>query len=176
MGRRSVSVNMLRSNQKADSWQLIPGTFVQPVFPAYSIESLEMRPVTKIKLFGLRLAVVVLAVYWLIIFVGTHLPPILDVSPSRINDKVKHFGAFFVLGGLMCYVTNSKKWFRRFATIGMLGMAYAAIDELTQLLVAGRYADKYDFLADSAGVWTAIGIYVAAKYWYQARQRTPLPT
>ncbi len=134
-----------------------------------------MQPTTKIRIFGFRLAGVLLATYWLVIFVGTHLPPILDVSASFINDKVKHFSAFFVLGGLMCYVSNSPRWLRRFASIGLLGMAYAAIDELTQHLVPGRVPDTLDFLADAAGLWTAIAIYVAAKYYRKASQRTPLP-
>jgi VanZ family protein len=171
-----VSSNMLRSNQKADSWQVIFNTLVSLVLPAYSIESLEMRPVTKIKILGLRLATVTLAAYWLMIFVGTHQPSILDPTPSLINDKVKHFTAFFLLGGMMCYVTNSRRWLRRFATIGLLGMAYGAIDEVTQHFVPGRYPDKFDFLADAAGVWTAIGIYVAAKYCYELSRRTSQPT
>ncbi len=73
-----------------------------------------MRPVTKITIFGFRLAMVVLGLYWLAIFVGTHLPGALVVTPN-VNDKVKHFSAFFVLGGLLCYVTNSPRWFRRFS-------------------------------------------------------------
>jgi len=121
-----------------------------------------MRPVTKIKIFGFRMGVVVLAAYWMAIFIGTHLPAVLDITPS-VNDKVKHFSAFFFLGTLLCYVTNSQRWFRRFLTIGLAGMAYAAIDEMTQALVPGRYPDSLDFLADSAGLWSAIGIYVIAK-------------
>lgn len=132
-----------------------------------------MRPVTKIKIFGFRMAVVVLAAYWLAIFVGTHLPAVLDISPS-VNDKFKHFSAFFVLGGLLCYVTNSRQWIRRFLTIGLVGMAYAAIDELTQSLVPGRYSDPYDFLADSLGLWSAIGIYVTAKIGSRIVSGSPL--
>jgi VanZ family protein len=126
-----------------------------------------MRPVTKISIFGIRLAVAVLAVYWLALFVGTHLPTALDLSP-RINDKIKHFSAFFLLGGLLCYITNSPRSLRRFSTIGLVGMAYAGLDEFTQQFVPGRYPDTLDFVADSAGLWTAIVLYVAAK-WLAAR-------
>ncbi|MCP4777372.1 MAG: hypothetical protein GY880_24405, partial [Planctomycetaceae bacterium] len=48
--------------------------FFQTASPAYSMERADMRPVTKITIFGFRLAIVVLAAYWLCIFVGTHLP------------------------------------------------------------------------------------------------------
>ena len=123
-----------------------------------------MQPVTKITIFGFRLAVVVLAAFWLLIFVGTHLPPAMVERAPRVNDKVQHFAAFFFLGTLMCYVTTSPRWFRRFTTIGLVGMAYAAIDELTQGFVPGRDPSFFDFLADSAGVWAAIGIYVIARY------------
>ena len=75
-----------------------------------------MRPLTNITIFGIRLSVVVLSLYWLAIFAGTHLPQDLDVSP-RINDKVKHFTAYFLLGVLLCYTTNSQRWIRRFGII-----------------------------------------------------------
>jgi VanZ family protein len=124
-----------------------------------------MRPITKITVFGFRLGLVLLALYWLAIFVGTHLPGALAVGPN-VNDKVKHFVAFFALGGLLCYVTNSPRWVPRFVSIGLAGMAYAAIDEWTQQLVPGRFSDWADFIADSLGLWSAIGIYVTAKWVY----------
>ena len=146
--------------------------FVQATFQAYSMERADMRPVTKITIFGFRLAVVVLAAYWLCLFVGTHLPNMGEILDLRlggihgVNDKVKHFSAFFLLGGLLCYVTNSPHWFKRFAIIGLVGMLYAAIDEMTQNFIPGRYPDVLDFAADTAGLWTAIAVYVGAKYVY----------
>ena len=74
---------------------------------------------------------------------------------------------FFALGTLMCYVTTSQNWLRRFSSIGLIGMAYGAIDEWTQQFVPGRTPDPYDYLADAAGLWCAIGIYVLAKVCYQ---------
>ncbi|MFK8112806.1 MAG: VanZ family protein [Rubripirellula sp.] len=87
-----------------------------------------------------------------------------------MNDKIKHFGAFFVLGGILCYVTNSPRWLRRFGTIGLIGMGYAALDEMTQHFVPGRYPDPMDFVADSIGLWSAVGIYVIGKLCFA---RTP---
>ncbi|TWU59998.1 VanZ like family protein [Rubripirellula tenax] len=131
--------------------------------PAYLIEALPMRPVTKISLLGVRLAIVALTVYWIAIFTGTHLPAVHDFSP-RVNDKIKHFSAFFGLAMLMCYATTSEKLVKRFGIIALVAMAYAAFDELTQMLVPGRQADVMDFVADAAGVLTAISVYVLARY------------
>ena len=166
-----MSGNMLHNHPKANAWQAIADILFPPVFPAYPIENQEMRPVTKIKVLGLRLAAFVLAAYWLTMFVGTHLPAVMDFSPS-VNDKVKHFSAFFVLGSLMCYVTNSPRLLRRFTAIGFVGMAYGAVDELTQHFVPGRSPDPMDFVADAAGLWSAIGIYITAKYCRRALRKS----
>lgn len=156
----------MRRQFKVTAIPALATTLIQAVFPAYPTENEEMRPVTKITIFGFRLAIVLLAFYWLAIFVGTHLPDLglqVDRAP-RVNDKVMHFTAFFFLGSLLCYVTNSSRWFRRFTLIGVAGMAYAAADEITQHFVPGRYPDLMDFAADTAGLWTAILLYVIAKY------------
>ena len=125
-----------------------------------------MRSITKITVFGVRLALVVLAAYWLVIFVGTHMPRLPHAVP-RFNDKLLHFTAYFVLTTLMCYTTNSTRWFRRFAVIGVTAMIYGAIDEATQAFVPRRSPELNDFLADAAGIWTAILLYVTAKLIYQ---------
>lgn len=152
-----------------DRWRRWNGSWIgsfsrsnSTTLSAYPSENAAVQPATKITIFGFRLAVVVLTAYWLALFLGTHLPAALDVSP-HVNDKAKHFGAFFMLGSILCYVTNSPRWFRRFGTIGLVGMIYAAVDEATQHFVPGRYPDAWDFVADSIGLWTAIGIYVICK-------------
>ncbi len=157
-----MSGETLRGKPGASSRTPVIKALLEVLNPAYPIDSSEMRPVTKITFFGVRLAIVVLTAYWLLIFVGTHRPASVDVG-GHTNDKVKHFSVFFVLGGLLCYVTNSPRWFMRFTSIGLAGMAYAAIDEFTQRFVPGRVPDLMDFVADSIGLWCAIGIYVAGK-------------
>ncbi|MDG2220566.1 MAG: VanZ family protein [Rubripirellula sp.] len=121
-----------------------------------------MRPVTKITIFGVRLGVATLIAYWLLIFAGTHLPGGSQVGPPG-NDKLQHFVAYFLLGTMLCYVTTSPQWLTRFAIIGIAGMAYAAVDEMTQGFVPGRYPDVRDFVADSIGLWSAIGVYASAR-------------
>ena len=163
-----MSGETYHGKQRTSSRQFAFDDLFQFLIPAYPIDASEMRPVTKISVFGVRLAIVVLAAYWLVIFIGTHLPATVEIA-GHTNDKVKHFSAFFVLGGLLCYVTNSPHWFLRFTTIGLAGMAYAAIDEWTQNFVPGRVPDVMDFAADSAGLWCAIAIYLVGKcidhYW-----------
>ncbi|TWT50328.1 VanZ like family protein [Rubripirellula amarantea] len=122
-----------------------------------------MRPVTKISIVGIRLAILVLAVYWIGIFTGTHLPKFADFSPD-VNDKVKHFSAFFGLATLLCYVTTSPKLWKRFSIIAVVCMSYAAIDEITQGLVPGRVPDFRDFCADTLGILTAISLYATARW------------
>ncbi len=133
-----------------------------------------MRPVTKITILGLRLGVVVLIAYWGIIFVGTHLPAVADISP-KVNDKAKHFVAFFGLATLMCYVTNSDRLWLRFGSIALLVMAYAAADEFTQQFVPGRYADVMDFVADSIGALSAIACYLIARLLFRSKLTTSTP-
>jgi VanZ family protein len=53
-------------------------------------------------------------------------------------------------------------------------MAYGAADELTQHFVPGRSPDTMDFAADAAGLWFAIGIYVAAKYCRRVLRQSPV--
>ncbi len=135
---------------------------------AYSIENLPMRPVTKISLLGIRLAIIALVIYWVAIFAGTHLPAVHDFSP-KINDKVKHFSAFFGLAMLLCYSTTCEWVLKRFAVIFAVGVVYAAFDEITQKFVPGRTSDIMDFAADTAGVSTAIAIYAIARAIHRGR-------
>ena len=127
-----------------------------------------MRPVTKISLFGLRLGAIALAVYWLAIFAGTHLPKPPDVVPL-MNDKVKHFTAYFGLGLLLCYVSQSPRLVKRFSIIAFIGLAYAVVDELTQMLVPNRFADIADFAADALGIFIAISVYAIVRRLFRDR-------
>ena len=158
-----MSTRTCYENTPSGRWQTVAGDCLRWFNPAYPIEDAEMRPITKISVFGVRLAMIVLGFYWLAMFVGTHLPASQHITP-HVNDKVKHFSAFFGLGAMLCYVTNSPRWFLRFFSIGLLGMVYAALDEFTQGFVPGRVPDVADFVADSIGLWCAIVIYMVGKF------------
>lgn len=123
-----------------------------------------MRPLTKISLFGVRLATAVLAIYWLAIFAGTHTPTMPSFAPN-VWDKALHFSAFFGLATLLCYVVPVRRsaW-RKFGTVALIALAYGAFDELTQSLVRGRFTDMNDFFADVLGVSSAIAIYATLRW------------
>ncbi|WDQ16667.1 VanZ family protein [Rhodopirellula sp. P2] len=131
-----------------------------------------MQPVTKFRLLGFRLAVIALVAYWVVIFVGTHLPKMPQSLPS-VNDKVMHFTAFFGLAMLLCYCTNSARVWRRFSIIVAMCLVYACVDELSQSLVRGRHSDPMDFLADAAGTLAAVFLYAAVRWaWLSHRERS----
>ena len=130
-----------------------------------------MQPVSGIRLFGIRLGILLLAAYWCLIFTGTHLPTMPAAMP-QYNDKVVHFSAFFGLAMLLCYCTNSKKLVRRFGTIAIVCFTYGAIDEWTQSFVRGRQTDLNDLFADISGTVTGIAVYaIGRKIWARRRQR-----
>lgn len=123
-----------------------------------------MRPLTKISLFGIRLATCVLAIYWLLLFTGTHIPTIPKFAP-RMWDKAQHCGAFFGLAMLLCWVIPTRNSpGRKFLTVAVIAMLYGAFDELTQGFVRGRSTDIRDFLADSIGIWAAISVYAFCRW------------
>lgn len=134
--------------------------------PAYLNSTVTMRPITKVRILGVRLGVAVLALYWVVIFTGTHLPEVPQILTSY-SDKIKHFSAFFGLAMLLCYVTNGDNPYRRFGIIFALASAYGAIDEWTQSLVPGRTTDYWDWGADTLGAATAIGIYVGLRFLFK---------
>lgn len=74
-------------------------------------------------------------------------------------DKVAHFGLYAVLGWLTARALLERTAARLGAAVAGLG-AFAAADELHQLLIPGRSASVLDWLADLAGL--ALGLLLAA--------------
>lgn len=136
-----------------------------------------MRPVTGITILGFRLGVIALALFWCILFLGTHWPAGLHIVPS-VGDKAKHFSGFFLLALMLCYVTGTgdsgfkSNWgfakILRFAKIMGVMVAYACFDEYTQRFSPGRTPDVMDFVADVAGALSAICLYLLAKRCWMA--------
>lgn len=108
---------------------------------------------------GLRCAVVLLPLYWLTIFIGTHLPP-KRLLQIRANDKLLHFTAFFGLCFLLCWAisTNKEKRFKNVIIALAICVIYAIFDELSQIPI-GRSAEVLDFLADVSGALTGAVVY-----------------
>jgi VanZ family protein len=108
-----------------------------------------------------------LVLYWLAMFVGTHWPklPLPQVdSPLRI-DKILHFSGYLGLAVLLfgsIYLNRRPASLLRAAVVVALIIAgYGVLDELTQPYF-GRFASWTDWFADLAGC--AVGL-ACVVYW-----------
>lgn len=121
---------------------------------------------------GNRLAILFLAVYWPLVFVGTHLPGRGGgVGELPVNDKLIHAAIFFGLGFLLALAAGRVSWSgsgvsagRKGLSVGgwvlllAIGVGYAGIDEWSQRFVVGRYPDVRDFVADVVGFVLGLGV------------------
>jgi VanZ family protein len=107
------------------------------------------------------LAIVFLALYWLLLFVGTHLPLSLDpirTRPNTNDDKVAHVLAFAGLAFLLCTTGAIDGRFRGrlVPNVLLICVAYAVADEWSQQFIPGRESTFKDWIADMLG--TGIGL------------------
>jgi hypothetical protein len=103
--------------------------------------------------------------FWLALFVGTHIPISEDMLPPVGGDKVLHFSAYLVLSLLLATAWQPAGGIlsRRHLMIAWIAvLAYAALDEITQIPV-GRDCDIKDWLADAAGAAIGILAFVALR-------------
>ena len=114
------------------------------------------------RLFMVRLTLVVLLiVYWLSMFVGTHIPRVPDaLILAEQGDKVLHLCGY---GGLAVILLSwrASRGPVAFPTVGLLWVliaGYGIFDETTQTLV-GRDCELADWIADVIG--TTLGLAVA---------------
>jgi VanZ family protein len=124
---------------------------------------LTMPKLTRISVFGIRLATIVLAVYWIALFTGTHMPspPRLGV---RVNDKIQHFTAFFGLATLLYWVVPARRnVMRKIAIVLVVAITYAAFDEWSQRFSPRRTVDIQDFFTNVGGIMTATLVYVISR-------------
>lgn len=113
-----------------------------------------------------------LVLYWLAIFVGTHLPTQRVSGMAMANDKLVHAAAYAVLTTLLCIA-----WRRVGGSLGLSGrlviaavvLAYGALDEFSQPYF-GRSCDLLDWIADSAGVTLALVV----DAWRHRRGSSPM--
>ena len=108
-----------------------------------------------------RLVLLLLAAYWLLLAVGTHIPSH-DPGSEVVSDKAMHFGAFAGLAFLLSWSLMRKAPSLRMAvTLVAITLCYAAIDEFTQGWVPTREPDWEDWLADSFGAAVGLAAYFA---------------
>lgn len=100
----------------------------------------------------------VLAVYWVALFYGTHMRLPTDFLPGQL-DKVIHFASYAGLGVLLLSLRAMRgtyPWtsvFRRW----LLLAGYGAFDELSQMPV-NRTPDVKDWFADIVGAACGLGL------------------
>lgn len=108
-----------------------------------------------------RLSVVsALVVYWLAMFIGTHLPSGVIAHP-RTWDKLLHFAAYGGLTFLLAwpFVARFGSSLATYAYLLMIAAAYGAVDELAQIPIRGRRADIWDWVADMLGAVAGLVAY-----------------
>lgn len=104
-----------------------------------------------------------LGAYWTFLFIATSIPTLPMPRIFDAQDKLEHLSAYFILGALLTLtlaiqtrIKIIRKNFEIFSFVIIL--AYAAIDELHQLLIPGRYCDFFDWIADVFGGIIGIAI------------------
>ena len=92
-----------------------------------------------------------LSVYWLTMFLGTHMPAGQVEAISQF-DKFIHTAAFAVLAFFIAHYRSLLGPMTRgaYLSIFVAVLAYAAFDEMTQQF-AGREGDLLDWFADLGG-------------------------
>lgn len=108
------------------------------------------------------LSKIALGLFWLALFVGTHLPVDPQILGPDGRDKIAHFGAYLTLALLVAITWQLAAGVLSprhlvFAWIGIA--AYCALDEITQIPV-GRDCEFGDWAADVCGA--AVGLVVFA--------------
>ncbi|MEM9185933.1 MAG: VanZ family protein [Planctomycetota bacterium] len=111
----------------------------------------------------------VLAGYWTLLVIATHLPGSYAKATAGLIefDKLIHLTAYAVLGCLLAVCVTPRGGRLGVATAGALWLvvtSFGACDELTQSLV-GRSCELYDFLADAVGAASGIGAYALWTRW-----------
>lgn len=69
-----------------------------------------------------------------------------------MNDKVLHFGLYFVLGSTLAWGRDRSGRVVGHALLVVLGVLYGVTDEWHQSFVPGRDASFADWIADCIGV------------------------
>jgi VanZ family protein len=116
----------------------------------------------------------VTALYWVALFVGSHLPLELDpIQTPNPLDKVQHAVAFALLAVLLCSVGAQRGavgW-RLVAGVLALIALYGVFDEWTQRFVPYREPDLRDWLADMFGTGLGIAAFALGRGLIASRRR-----
>ena len=115
-----------------------------------------------------RLALVGLCAYWPTIFIISHIPQRLVPRNVTVSGLGVHLLAYSVLTLLVFLNTGSLRSasFRSKKTWILIGIiaAYAAIDEIVQLFIQGRYGSPLDWAIDVSACLLCVGLLALVEY------------
>ena len=120
---------------------------------------------------GIRVVTLVLAAYWLLLFIGTHIPRG-QMPAIHHSDKTLHFLAYAGLAFLLAWAfpKEAKRPLAHVIGAWIVATFYGAADEITQLAV-GRSADFWDWVADTLGAMAGLVFYVGLRpFWARVRR------
>ena len=107
-----------------------------------------------------------LIIHWVSIFILTSLPSN-SVPHFALNDKIKHFTAYFVLSIFLALTLKFQSKFKKiqkefvkFAVI--ISVTYSTFDELHQIFIPGRDAEILDWLANLLGLM--LGLFIVKRF------------
>ena len=111
------------------------------------------------------LSKIALGLFWLALFIGTHMPVDPEILPPEGRDKLAHFGAYLTLALLVATTWQLAGGFltsRHLVFAWLAVVAYGAFDEITQIPV-GRVCDISDWTADACGAAAGLLIFVLGR-------------
>ena len=108
-----------------------------------------------------KVLVIPLVIYWLIILIGTSLPADSFADSIELSDKVKHFVAYMglaVILGLNLHFQERWKLAHNFYIVitFFICVTYGVVDEFHQMFIPNRFAEFFDWVADSLGALVGI--------------------
>src|SRR5216110_1649243 len=103
--------------------------------------------------------------YWLLLFISTHIPGG-NLPTVPVSDKTEHLVGYGLLGSLLLLSIWSGR--TRFSNAPLMvlgiGMMYGAIDEWLQALpFVHRDCDRLDWFADTTGLAIAVILLTTAR-------------
>lgn len=105
-------------------------------------------------------------IFLMIFYISSLTFPPPPPGPPSINAIVYHISAFFLLAFFLFVSALERKWNSKKIILSTLIVAvYAALDELHQYFVPGRYMSFDDFLLDFVGIAFACLFYFIIIFW-----------
>ncbi|HEY3391521.1 MAG TPA: VanZ family protein [Lacipirellulaceae bacterium] len=114
---------------------------------------------------------IALALYWLVLFVTTHIPSELAALPGAWTDEFVHVTGFTLLAMLLATAWQfsiGPLGLRHLALAWILLVVYGAMDEWTQTFVS-RHASLWDFLGDAVGALIGLALFATMRRLFVGR-------